>query len=231
MITRYEINADLSAFKTALEATEIFSSVEFDDDSTPTEIRCKDSSDNLLFKIKYPVSSGGSNYFEYTAYKSDGSTISFTSLANSDSSSGSPSYLYKIGENEAVVHFYNSRSSSACFAIGKTNTGEIGFVFPKANITNNSESTENLAYNVASWDDDGSQDSALQVTSSTPMVGNHSLLAQVPLHGTYEHQIFMKNVFFMPMAQTGLRGVFQKVYGNYQLYLTNGYIAVIDADD
>lgn len=230
-ILRYDINGDLSAFKTALQhlVPSIFASVAFDDDESPTAILCKDASDNLLFKIEYPVNMGTVTGWSFTAYKSGGETVSCAGAGTTATGYGSPTYLYSVGAGKALIHFAYSASSAACLVIGKTNTGKVGFVMPPVMINNSSGNTEIRSAHVCSWDDDGSKTSDLQITGTTAMVGNSNELVPVPLHGTYDSAIYLEGVYFLPIAQTGLRGVVQQLTANDKVYLGNGYVEVLDS--
>ena len=64
-ITRFDVNGNLAALKTALEALTFFASVDYDDDTTPTKVQCRDEDNNLIFEM-----SGN----QYTIYRSDGTT-------------------------------------------------------------------------------------------------------------------------------------------------------------
>ena len=228
-IQRIDIGRSLANLKAALEATGLFYSMDYNDESNPTVLRCYDADGNTLFTVTY-IPTATNPTFAWRAYKSNGSYIEVSTPAASDSTFGVPSYLYIVGTDTAVIHFANSVSRAAFIVIGKTTTGTIGFVLTTglSNSTTNSE-CDNLR--VASWDDDGSMDGLLYVTNGqSPMVGNSSLLVPIPLHGAYNTPICMKSAYFMPIAQNGMRRVVQEIVGSDgKTYLTNGEVAIKDA--
>lgn len=229
-IERYDVNGDFAALKSALEATEIFASVVFNESETQDTIFCYDSEEHLLFKVQFPIRLGSQDGWSFTAYKSDGTTVAGSGIGTSTTSYGSPTYLYKVGSSGILIHFNNSASHAAVMVIGKTNTDHIGFIFPSTGITNSSGNDETVSINVCAWDDEGTKTTSLRITNAPPgMIGNSTLLVPVPLHGSYGVQENFRNVFFIPMAQEGMRGVVQEIIGsNNKTYLTNGYLAVLD---
>lgn len=232
-ITQYTINGDITALKAALEAAGFFASLAYDDDETPTQIMCYDSDENLLFKVRAYVASGSSTYWDFTAYRSDSSSFAYSGASNVSTHNGygAPTYLYTVGSKAAVIYFQNSASHAVFLVIAKTTSGSIGFVGPADYMTNSSGNGEVINQMVVSWDDDPSLTTRLYIANpSGIMIGNATLLVPVPLHGTYGNPMNFETVFFIPMSQAGMRGVVQQIVGsNNKTYLTNGYLAVLDA--
>lgn len=213
-ITREEISGSLAALKTALQASGLFGSVTLDSDSTPTLLTCKDTDNNTLFT----VASGSS--WTYTVYKDESTTVSLQGTT----STASPVYCYKVGSASAVIQIPNSMF----IIISKLNTGGVGFALP----TNTGTSANKGSLRVACWGDEATLTTDLTFTasgsSSNPMVGNHTQFVEIPMHGTYEQNVYLPSAYYMPIAQVGLRGTVQEIMGEGGTYLTNGFVAVLD---
>ena len=215
-ITQYPINGDLAALKAALDATGFFSNTAYDNETTPTKVLCYDADDNLLFEA---LATG------CKVYKSDGTFVSITS-----NNYGSPVSFYTVGSKAALIHYANAKGQpSACAAFGHTNTGKIGFAIP-ASFGATSVNANITQMVVAAWDDPGDMTTKLQVAdSSAPMVGNSVQFVPIPMHGVYGTPEFLENVYYMPMVQSGMRGLVQEIVASDgKVYFTNGYIAAYD---
>lgn len=220
-IQRTVIANSLTSLGIALGAlTAFFGSVEFDDDSNPTKITCKDDSDNVIFEILK-----SSDMWTYTAYKDENTAVATN--ASSTSVAG-PLYLYTVGSTGAVIEAPNG----FLIAIAKVTTGETGFVFPNAfgGAANRGD------VNVACFGDDPLLSTRLMFTGNAtgnaqPMIGNQCLFTPVPLHGTYRRPMYLVDTFFMPMAQAGMRGTVQQITDGTSTYLTNGYLAMLDTSE
>lgn len=211
-ITREEINGSLAALKTALQASGLFGSVTLDSDSTPTLLTCKDADDNTLFTAGVSGTS-----WTFTVYKNEATTVSMQGTATT----ASPVYCYKVGADSAVIQIPNSMF----IIISKTNTGGVGFALP----TGTGSSTNKGSLKVACWGDEATLTTDLTFTSSSnAMVGNHTQFVEIPMHGTYERNVYLPSAYYMPIAQVGLRGTVQEIMGEGGAYLTNGFVAVLD---
>lgn len=228
MITRYDIGRSLANLRAALEATGFFASMAYNDDSNPIILMCYDADGNMIFRVSYDTGLTSPS-FTWRAFKSGGSYIELSSAATSDTSYGTPTYLYMIGTDTAVIHFATSASRAAFIIIGKTTTGTIGFVMP-GSLLNSTAGPECCNLQIASWDDDNAMTAYLYVSNAqSPSVGNSSLLVPIPMHGKYNEPISMTEAFFLPIAQNGMRSVVQEITdpdGN--TYLTNGQVAIRD---
>ena len=220
-IQRIEIANSLTSLGIALGAlTAFFDSVEFDDNSNPTKITCKDDSDNVIFEVE---DNGGT--WTYTAYKDENTSVA--SPASSQSVAG-PLYLYTVGNTGAIIEAPNG----FLIAIAKVTTGETGFVIPNAfGVAANKGDV-----NVACFGDDPLLSTRLLFAGNSngdgqPMIGNQCLFTPVPLHGTYRRPMYLQNTFFMPMAQAGMRGTVQQITDGTSTYLTNGYLAMLDTSE
>ena len=214
-ITRYDINGDLTALKAALDATGFFDSTAYDSDETPTKVLCYDASNNLLFEA-YATGC--------KAYKSGGGYAATSGSSNY----GSPTYLYRVGTKAALIQHANAKTnSSACTVIGMTNTGALGFAFPRT-LGATSANADVTQMGVAAWDDPSDMTSLLAI-SSTSMEGNSAQLVPIPMHGVYGTPEYMETAFFLPMAQTNMRSIMQEfTAADGKTYLTNGWIAAYD---
>ena len=218
-ITMTDINGSIPALKSALETLvpDFFASIEYDDAENPAAVICKDADGNTIFKAG---KASGSNLFSYAAYKN-------AETAQETSASGaSPKYMYKVGGNGAVLE----TTGSSFVIIAKTNIGTTGFALPDT-MTTVSSSRKAANYHTACWGDDPALTDGLvfgTTSDATANNGNHTLFVPVPLHGTYEQNIFLPKAFFMPMTQSGMRGVVQELSTDSGTYLTNGYVALLD---
>ena len=217
-ITRYDINGDLTALKAALDATGFFDSTAYDSDETPTKVLCYDAGNNLIFEV-----TGGN----YRAYKSGGGY----SGVSGGSTFGSPTYLYRVGTKAALIQHANAKGdSSACTVIGMTNTGVLGFAFPRT-LGATSANADVTQMGVAAWDDPSDMTSLLTI-SSTSMEGNSAQLVPIPMHGVYGAPEHMETAFFLPMAQSNMRSIMQEIVSaDGKTYLTNGWVAAYDDGD
>lgn len=218
-ISRIEINGDITSLGIALGAlTSFFGSVEYDDDSSPTAVICKDDNDNVIFKAEIVNSSN----WQYTAYKDENTAVQMSAASDAVAK---PVYLYTLGNTGAVIELPNS----LFIMIAKTTTGETGFVLPPA--AGAAQSKGDVL--VACWGDDIMLSTHLIFTGSgtsggtSPMIGNQCLFVPVPMHGAYRTQNHLVNTFFMPMAQAGMRGTVQQITDGTSTYLTNGYLAML----
>jgi len=217
-IARTDINGNIAALKAALETLvpDFFASIEYDDATTPTGVICKDENANTIFKVR----NTSGNFYSYTAYKN-------AETAQETSASGaSPKYMYKVGGNGAVLE----TTGSSFVIIAKTNIGATGFALPDT-MTNVGSSRKAANYHTACWGDDPALTDGLVFGTSSDATannGNHTLFVPIPMHGTYEQNIFLPKAFFLPMAQSGMRGVVQELTADEGVYLTNGYVALLD---
>ena len=211
-IMRDDISGSLAALKTSLQASGLFSSVTLDSESTPTLLTCKDADANTLFTVG--VSSSG---WAYTVYKDASTTVALTGT----DTVARPVYCYKVGADSAVVQIPNS----LFIIISKTNTGGVGFALPGGTGTTANKGS----LKVGCWGDEATLTTDLTFTSSSnAMVGNHTQFVEVPMHGTYEQNVYLPSAYYMPIAQVGLRGTVQEIAGEGGTYLTNGFVAVLD---
>ena len=230
-IIKYTVDDDITALKVALEATGFFDHFAYDDDETPTALSCYDSDSNLIFKVEAYVPKQATTAWVYTAYKSGGASIELNGWAvkNTTGKWGLPADIYIVGSKSAIFHFKYSTSGAAFLAIGKTNTETIGFAMP-VSLYNNTGANEVTSLQIAAWDDDSALTTSLRIADeSAPMVGNSVQFVPIPMHGVYGTPEFLENVYYMPMVQSGMRGLFQEITASDgNVYLTNGYIAAHD---
>lgn len=221
MIQRVDIEGNLTSLGIALGAlTAFFGSVEFDNDSSPTKVICKDDSDNVIFEV-----SKSSDQWTYTVHKDENTTVATPA---SNTAVAAPQYLYTVGNTGAVIEAPNG----FLIAIAKVTTGETGFVLPSAfgNASNRAD------VNVGCWGDDPLLSTRLLFAGNSTgdgqaMIGNQCLFTPVPLHGTYRRPMHLVDTFFMPMAQAGMRGTVQQITDGTSTYLTNGYLAMLDTSE
>lgn len=224
-ITRTDINGDIAALKAALETLvpDFFASVEYDDAESPTTVICKDADENTIFE--YYI--GGPNVFGMKAYKN---AETYVGVAQATGTTWKPLYFYKVGSNGAVIQLPNS----LFIIIAKTNTGKTGFALYPQLFTTAAQTITVVAS--ACWGDDPALSNWILIcgsgsgtsATSTLSIGNHTLFVPVPMHGTYEQNIFLPKAFFIPMAQDGMRGVVRELSTDSGTYLTNGYVALLD---
>ena len=215
-ITRYDINGSLTALKAALEALGDgwFSSIELDNDETPTTLTCKDEDGNTILEWYKSSNQYGAKAFKDSTH--------FHGSAATSSNTYNPQYLYKVGNNGAVI---KANTLANLYIIAKTNDGRIAITIP-----NSGTSSVNSLF-ATCWGDDIALTDSITITGSSGSgtgVGNHTLLVPIPLHGTYEENLYIPKAFFMPAVQPNMRGVVQELTGESGTYLTNGYVALLD---
>ena len=211
-IIRSDINGDLTALKTALESLDWFASVTLDDPSTPTTLTCKDSDNNILLEWYKSSSNYGAKAFKDSTHYIGSSAVSGNTY--------NPQYFYKVGDNGAVI---KSNETNTIFIIAKTNEDKIGFAFPYSNTAFQIEAT--------CWGDDVTMTDYFYVCNSSGSgsgIGNHCLFVKIPLHGTYNTAMELPKAFFLTSAQPNMRGIVQEITGGLGVYMTNGYIALLD---
>lgn len=212
MITRTEINGNLTALKTALESLGFFATVTLDDATSPTKVTCKDADNNVLFEWLTNSSSYG-----VKAYKD---ATHFAGTAPVSGNTYNPKYFFDLGENGCAIQM---NTIANLLIITKTNDDRIGFAFPH-------HSTTLSTLDATCWGDDANSTDYMQICGSSGNgfgVGNHCQLVPIPLHGTYEEALYLPNAFYMPSVQANMRGVVQEITGEKGTYLTNGYIAIL----
>lgn len=224
-ITRTDINGDITALKAALETLvpDFFASIEYDDAENPTAVICKDADGNTIFD--YYIS--GSNNFGMKAYKN---AETYVGGAQTTGTTWKPLYFYKVGSNGAAIQLPNN----LIVIIAKTNTGKTGFALYPQLFSTAAQTLPVVAS--ACWGDDPALSNWVLIcgsgsgtsATSTPSIGNHTLFVPVPMHGTYAEQIYLPKAFFLPMAQSGMRGMVQELSTDSGTYLTNGYVALLD---
>lgn len=217
-ITSVTLNGQLAALHDALEqlVPDFFASVEYDADSDPTAVLCKDADDNLLFKAERQGSAGA----KYIAYKDAETPVE----VGSNTAYSNFKYFYKVGSNGGVIV---TQSGQNFIIIAKTNTGGTGFAM-NSGLTS---SVRPYQAAVACWGDDTDLSSVLTITtngSDDTATGNYCQFVPVPLHGTYNEALYLPKAFYLPMAQPAMRRVVQEITGNSGVYLTNGYLALLD---
>lgn len=217
-ITRYDVNGNLAALKTALEALTFFASVDYDDDTTPTKVQCRDADDNLIFETNGSV---------YTIYRSDGTSHSQGGGTNYSTAT----YLFKVGSKVAAFQCTQAKAHSETLVVfGKTNTGTIGFAIPRT-FGATSVNADPSQFWVCAWDDDPHFSSSLSASLLVvgTMIGNSTQLANLPLHGTYGTPEYIENAFCLHCVQEGMRNLLQEITSqDGETYLTNGWVALLD---
>lgn len=224
-IVRTEINGNIATLKEALETLvpSFFASVSYDNDSTPTAVQCKDADGNTIMEcLKQSSASYG-----IKAYKD---AENFIGKEPSSTAGLKIMDFYKVGSNGAVMRSNNGY----VFIVAKTNTGKTAFAFPHwfSTIANTQVTVE-----TAFWGDDTTMTDWIVISgagsgSSNPLqtnsIGYQCLFVPIPAHGTFSQSIYLPKAFFLPMAQQGMRGVFQEVVAENGTHLTNGYVTLLD---
>lgn len=214
-IERTEINGDFSALKTALETLvpAFFASVELTDAST---ITCKDADENTV--LVFAVS--GSTHLP-RAYRSADNYLTPTTAGSSYL--GAIKYFFKVGANGAFLTYPNGEA----VAIAKAENGKTAIVMPGSGGPAKANNLSSIL--AACFGDDTAFNTPLQFASTdqNKATGNNCLFVQVPLYGNYQTPNNVPKVFFMPVAQTNMRGILQEVTSDSGAYITNGYIAML----
>lgn len=210
-ITRYSVSGDSTALKNFLDLLKpkFFADVSLVTGENSTVISCSDSDGNILFKFD-----NVSNTRTYYAYRAASNSSSFSN----GSATGDVKYAYIVGDRGAVLTLGEINGSIPMIIISKTSTNKTGIVMP---------TTSGATYCApVCWGDDPALTTELNIGGT--MIGNQCLFVPIPLHGQYDSAVYLPDAFFMPMAQSGIRGEVQQLTSGAATYLTNGYFALMD---
>ena len=200
----------------------VIANATYNDDANPTAIICRDSNENIIFKIEYssPPSKSVTPYLYF-----DATNTSTTSYSSYSINNNTKSYTTSNGGLLQISTSYGN--SILLFA--HTNDGRTGIsLFDYQSTTYNlcsvafgddiiyKENTFSLNYNQAT---DGSYSN---LTSSTtfctiPTVGK----------GILAEPSYLLNAYWIPFGQI-IQGTFRKMIIGNDTYITNGYIALKD---
>ena len=209
-IERTTIDGDFNALKAALETLvpSYFGSVTILSSGAGRTITCKDADNNTIF---YITGSTTGTTPQYTAYRTGSSGLQITTTK--------VDYFYKVGVNGA---FLTLKNNGGVIAIAKAANGKTAIVLPW-------DVSGVYAIKAACWGDDAAYYNPLCVAAlSNSMTGNNCQFVPVPLYGNYQLSNNIPKVFYMPMAQSNMRGIVQEVTSESGTYITDGYIAMID---
>ena len=200
----------------------VIANATYNDDANPTAIICRDSNENIIFKIEYisTVSKGVALrlYFDatntsrtnYTSYSINDNTKSYTTsnggLLQISTSDGNSILLF--------AHTNDGRTGISLFDYGSSTYDLHSVAFGDDIIYK--ENTFSLYYNQAT------NDSYSKLTSSTtfctiPTVGK----------GILAEPSYLLNAYWIPFGQI-IQGTFRKMIIGNDTYITNGYIALKD---
>lgn len=211
-IERTTINGDATALKNALDTLvpAFFAEVTATaGSSSSTAFACKDADGNTLLSFTYLPNMTTT---EYRIYRDS------THYLGANISQSKVSYFFKVGANGAFLQL----TSGGVIAIAKAANGKTAITIP---------AVQNKATSIyaACWGDDTAYDKPLKFADDTnPMIGNNVQFVPVPLYGNYQLSNNIPKVFYMPMAQSNMRGIVQEVTSESGTYITDGYIAMID---
>lgn len=208
-IERTTIDGDIDALKAALETLvpAYFASVTKSTASTTTTISCLDENENVIFSVAQASNTPNATY---KVYRDSSNYLSTTALK--------VAYFYNVGVNGAFLQL----RTAGVVAIAKAANGKTAVAIPAVT----QKSTSIFA---ACWGDDTTYDKPLKFADDTnPMTGNNCQFVPVPLYGNYQLSNNIPKVFYMPMAQSNMRGIVQEVTSESGTYITDGYIAMID---
>ena len=200
----------------------VIANVTYDDDANPTAIICRDSNENIIFKIGYISTTSKSVvprlYFDatntietsYSSYLIYNNTKSYTTsnggLLQISSSYGNSILLFAhTNDGRTGISLFDYQSSS--YSLHSVAFGD-DIIYK--------ENSFSLNYNQAT---NGSYSS---LTSSTtfctiPTVGK----------GTLAEPSYLLNAYWIPFGQI-IQGTFRKMIIGNDTYITNGYIALKD---
>ena len=200
----------------------VIANATYNDDANPTAIICRDSNENIIFKIEYisttnhsvtpylyfdatnTISNNYSSYFIYNNTKSY--TTSNGGLLQISTSNGNSILLF--------AHTNDGRTGISLFDYGSSTYNLHSVAFGDDIIYK--ENTFSLYYNQAT------NGSYSNLTSSTtfctiPTVGK----------GILAEPSYLLNAYWIPFGQI-IQGTFRKMIIGNDTYITNGYIALKD---
>ena len=200
----------------------VIANATYNDDANPTAIICRDSNENIIFKIEYssPPSKSVTPYLYfdatntietgYTSYSINNNTKSYTTsnggLLQISSSYGNSILLF--------AHTNDGRTGISLFDYQSSAYNLCSVAFGDDIIYK--ENTFSLNYNQATGSDYSN------LTSSTT-------LCTIPTFGkgTLAEPSYLLNAYWIPFGQI-IQGTFRKMIIGNDTYITNGYIALKD---
>ena len=208
--------ADMKDFLTAL-GTNIFDSVAYDDNTTPTKIVCTQDSHTIL-----EVSVNGTNW-TFTPYIADGTAAASGHIYTSAILSAFRCSGGAFFATTAVTN--NVQANGKYFVIGKTSAGKTGFVHIQSaqgfsNISSLSPVTTCFGDDTSSAFYSGTYH--ISITSGTR---DRTILTKIPVTGALGSNDYFSSVLVMTSRQ--FQEVGQQSIGA-QLYGCNGYFAITD---
>lgn len=200
----------------------VIANATYNDDANPTAIICRDSNENIIFKIEYISTVSKSVflrlYFDATNTIS-ASYISYLIYDNTKSYTTSNGGLLQISTSEGnsillFAHTNDGRTGISLFDYGSSEYTLHSVAFGDDIIYK--ENTFSLYHNQAT------NDSYSSLTSSTtfctiPTVGK----------GILAEPSYLLNAYWIPFGQI-IQGTFRKMIIGNDTYITNGYIALKD---
>ena len=201
----------------------VIANVTYDDDANPTAIICRDSNENIIFKIGY-LSTTNKNvvprlYFDATnTIKTNFSSYSIYDNTKSYTTS-----------NGGLLQISGTTSGNSILLFAHTNDGRTGIsLFDYGSSAYNLHSVafgDDIIYKENSFSlnyNQATNDSYSNLTSSTtfctiPTAGK----------GILAEPSYLLNAYWIPFGQI-IQGTFRKMIIGNDTYITNGYIALKD---
>ena len=201
----------------------VIANATYNDDANPTAIICRDSNENIIFKIEYLSTTNKSvtlrSYFDVT------NTI-ITDYSSYSIYNNTKSYTTSNG---GLLQIPISTSENSILLFAHTNDGRTGISLFDC---------ESLAYSlhsVAFGDDIIYKENAFSLYYNQATNGSYSSLTSsttlctIPTVGkeTLAEPSYLLNAYWIPFGQI-IQGEFRKMIIGNDTYITNGHIALKD---
>lgn len=200
----------------------VIANVTYDDDANPTAIICRDSNENIIFKIGYVSTTNKyvipSLYFDatntistgYTSYPIHNNTKSYTT------SNGGLLQISALYGNSILLfaHTNDGRTGISLFDCGSSEYNLHSVAFGDDIIYK--ENSFSLNYNLAT-------------NSSYSCLTSSTTFCTIPTagKGILAEPSYLLNAYWIPFGQI-IQGTFRKMIIGNDTYITNGYIALKD---
>ena len=220
--SRVDDITSLMPFFNELANIGVIANATYNDDANPTAIICRDSNENIIFKIAYISTTSASViprlYFDATNTIRTSST-SYSIYDNTKSYTTSNGGLLQI----------STPSGNSILLFAHTNDGRTGI-----SLFDYSSSVYNL-HSVAFGDDIIYKDNTFSLSYNQATNGSYRYLTSsttfctIPTvgKGILAEPSYLLNAYWIPFGQI-IQGAFRKMIIGNDTYITNGYIALKD---
>jgi len=201
----------------------VIANATYNDDANPTAIICRDSNENIIFKIKY-LSTTNKTVVPYLYF--DATNTIKTNYSSYSIYNNTKSYTTSNG---GLLQISGSANGNSILLFTHTNDGRTGI-----SLFDYQSSAYNLR-SVAFGDDIIYKESRFSLYYNQATNGSYSNLTSsttfctIPTvgKGILAEPSYLLNAYWIPFGQI-IQGTFRKMIIGNDTYITNGYIALKD---